>query len=102
MIRHEKFKAPHDSPIGDFSKPAQSSSPDNESLRRMAATWTRDNGGLCRSQIAINPGAAAFPNHRKCGQLGGTAMITVSIFWALVFALFITKTEQPKSFGSKR
>jgi hypothetical protein len=29
-------------------------------------------------------------------------MITVSIFWALVFALFVTKGEQPRASGSKQ
>ena len=29
-------------------------------------------------------------------------MITLSIFWALVFALFTTKDEQPKTSGSKQ
>ena len=29
-------------------------------------------------------------------------MITVSIFWALVFALFTTKGEQPRESGFKQ
>jgi hypothetical protein len=29
-------------------------------------------------------------------------MITMSIFWALVFALFTTKTEEPKASGSRQ
>ena len=29
-------------------------------------------------------------------------MITMSIFWALVIALFTTKDEQPKASGSKQ
>ena len=29
-------------------------------------------------------------------------MITMSIFWALVFALFATKGEQPRASGSKQ
>ena len=29
-------------------------------------------------------------------------MITLSIFWALVFALFTTKGEQPRASGSKQ
>ena len=29
-------------------------------------------------------------------------MITLSIFWALVFALFTTKDEQPNASGSRQ
>lgn len=29
-------------------------------------------------------------------------MITLSIFWALVFVLFTTKAEQPNASGSKQ
>ena len=29
-------------------------------------------------------------------------MITLSIFWALVFALFVTKGEQPTASGSRQ
>ena len=100
--RHEKFKVPHDSASDDFPSPARVPGPYIEAVRRMAATRTRDILGTCRSKIAIDPRAAAIRGHRKCRRLGGAAMITISIFWALVFALFTTKGEQPRGAGSKQ
>jgi hypothetical protein len=67
----------------------------------MAATRTRDILGTCRSEIAIDPCAGAIRGHRKCARLGGASMITISIFWALVFALFTTKVQQPHEYQKK-
>jgi hypothetical protein len=93
--RHEKFKPSHNSAIDDFPSAARVAGRYIEAVRRMAATRTRDTFGTCRSKIAIDPCAAPVGGRRKCGRLGGTAMITISIFWALVIALFTTKGEQP-------
>lgn len=106
--RHEKFKALHDGPspartaIDDFPSRARASGSYIEAVRRMAAARTRDSFGTCRTKIAIDPGAAAIHGRRKCARLGGATMITMSIFWALVFALFVTKGEQPTASGSKQ
>jgi hypothetical protein len=100
--RHEKFNASLDSDINDFPNPARAADSHIKAVRRMAATGTRDTFGTCLSQIAIDPYAAAIGVHRKCARLGGATMITISIFWALVFALFTTKDEQPTTSGSKQ
>ena len=99
--RNEKFRLSHDSVIDDFPRPARAAGPYIEAVRRMAATRTRDIFGTCRSKVAIDPCAAATPGRRKCAHLGGAAMI-MSIFWALVFALFATNGEQPRASGSKQ
>jgi hypothetical protein len=99
--RHEKFNASLDSVIDDLRSPARVLGPHIEAVRRMAATRTRDIFGICRSQIAIDPWAAATLGHRKCGPLGGSAMITISIVWALVFALFTTENEEPSAHENK-
>ena len=113
--RHEKIKASHhdarpveDSPrrariaSDDFPSPAWASGSYIDAVRRMAATRTRDTFGTCLSEIAIDPCAAAIGRRRKCARLGGPAMITLSIFWALVLALSTVKGEQPTTSGSKQ
>jgi hypothetical protein len=92
---HEKLNASADSPLDDFPTPDGAANRYTEAVRRMAAAWTSDTIGTPRSQIAIDPCAAAIGGHGKRGPLGAAAMITLSIFWALVFALFTTTGEEP-------
>ena len=60
----------------------------------MAATRAGDTFGMCLPKIAIDPFASTTAGRAKCARLGDTAMIGFSIFWALVFALFVSKDEQ--------
>ena len=78
--RHEEFKASPDSVIDDLPSPVRVLGPDSGTVRRMAATRTRDIFRTGHSKVAIDPGVAAILGHRKCGPLGGSAMITLSIF----------------------
>jgi hypothetical protein len=63
--RHEEFKASHHG-----ASPPRGAGAYIEVVRRMAATRTRDTFGTCRSQIAIDPCAAAIHGRRKCRRLG--------------------------------
>ncbi len=106
--RHEKFSASHHGArpariaSDDFPSPAWASGSYIDVVRRMAATRTRDIFGTCLSKIAVDPCAAAIGGHRKRARLGGPAMIAMSIFWALVLALFTTKGEEPRGSVSKQ
>ena len=96
--RHEKFNPSPASAIDDFPTPALALGPCIETVRRMAATRTRDIFGTGRAKIAIDRCTAAIRGRGIRRTLGGAAMIMVSIFWALVFALFVTKTERPNEY----
>jgi hypothetical protein len=62
---------------------------------RMAATRTGNTFRPRRSKVAPGFYADAIGDNRECGWLGGQAMIMISIFWALVLALFTINREQP-------
>ena len=61
----------------------------------MAATRTGNSFRTRSSKVAFELRASAVAANRECGRLGDRAMITMTIFWALVLALFATNLEQP-------
>jgi hypothetical protein len=92
--RHEKSETSYDSAIDNSASPAGTCA-----LRPahwgMAATRTGNAFRKRTSKVTTDLCAVAVGDNGECGRLGGPAMIPMSIFWALVLALFATNLQQP-------
>jgi hypothetical protein len=99
--RHEKSETSQDSAINNSASRARTRSC-LDARRPMAATRTRNAFWTRSSKVALELRADAVGAHREYRRLGGVAMITPTIFWALVLALFTTKGEEPRASGFKQ
>jgi len=93
--RHEKFKPLYESAIAGFPVP------EIGAVRGLAAAWTRNIFGTCCSEIAIDPRSPTTLRRRQRVPIGAPTMITLTIFWALVLALFTSDAEQPDAHENK-
>ena len=91
--RYEKFKT-SDDPANENSGNRVWTRSRCKTRRRMATTRTGNAVRPRSSKVAPELRADAVGANRERGWLGEPTMIPISIFWALVLALFATNLEQ--------